>query len=68
MAKALEIPATDITYKKYYAEYCAMYGTQFSTDDTNKIHQEDDHAGNGNNGILGESAGNYCDGTGKAIL
>ena len=25
MAKALEIEATDITYKNYYAEYCAMH-------------------------------------------
>ena len=25
MAKALEIEATDITYKKYYAEYCAIH-------------------------------------------
>ena len=68
MAKALEIPATDITYKKYYAEYCAMYGTQLSADDTDKIHQEDAQAENGSKGILGESSGNHCDGTGKAIL
>ena len=25
MAKALGTEATDITYKKYYAEYCAMH-------------------------------------------
>ena len=25
MANALGIEATDITYKKYYAEYCAMH-------------------------------------------
>ena len=25
MAKALGIEATDITYKNYYAEYCAMH-------------------------------------------
>ena len=25
MAKALKIEATDITYKNYYAEYCAMH-------------------------------------------
>ena len=27
LAKALEIPATDITYRKYYAEYCVMHDT-----------------------------------------
>ena len=68
MAKALEIPATDITYKKYYAEYCAMYGTQLSADDTDKIHQEDPQAESGSKGISCESADNHCDGTGKLIL
>lgn len=65
MAKALEIPATDITYKKYYAEYCVMYGTQLSANDTDKIQQEDDQVESGTKGIVCESAGNLCDGNGK---
>ena len=42
MAKALGIPATDITYRKYYAEYCAMHNTELQTEERDQTQQEDE--------------------------
>ena len=48
MAEALGIEATDITYKKYYAEYCAMHNlgtpkhtTERCTDSNGKTERDD---------------------------
>ena len=42
MANALGITATDITYKKYYAEFCAMHDTEFQAGDKNQMEQVDE--------------------------
>ena len=41
MAKALGIEATDITYKKYYAEYCAMHNLGTPRHTTEEIASND---------------------------
>lgn len=53
MAEALGIEATDITYKKYYAEYCAMHNlgtpkhkTERCTDSNGKTGTEDQQLNN----------------------
>ena len=53
MAEALGIEATDITYKKYYAEYCAMHNlgtpkhtTERCTDSNGKSEKDDQQLNN----------------------
>ena len=53
MAEALGIEATDITYKKYYAEYCAMHNlgtpkhtTERCTDINGKTEKDDEQLNN----------------------
>lgn len=53
MAEALGIEATDITYKKYYAEYCAMHNlgtpkhtTERCTDGNGKTERDDQQLNN----------------------
>ena len=41
MAKALGIEATDITYKKYYAEYCAMHNLGTPRHTTEEVSNDD---------------------------
>ena len=41
MAKALGIEATDITYKKYYTEYCAMHNLGTPRHTTEEVSNDD---------------------------